>query len=141
MSITGKIKTLFTNKEKTEALFPRTKVNAITDDNGIGLNILLENIETSLVKKATTTSYTGTFSSSGWSSTAPYTQSITVDGILVTDNPFVDIDLSNVSDGSAVTEAWNCVSRVTASANDTITVYCYEEKPTVDIPIILKVVR
>ncbi len=38
---TGKIKTLFSDKEKTEALFPRTKVKAITDDNGTGLDVLL----------------------------------------------------------------------------------------------------
>lgn len=42
MSITGKIKTLFSDKNKTEALFPRTKVSAVSDDNGVGLNVLLE---------------------------------------------------------------------------------------------------
>ena len=40
----GKIKTLFSDAEKTEALFPRTKTSAISDVNGVGLDALLENI-------------------------------------------------------------------------------------------------
>lgn len=43
MSITGKIKTLFADSAKTEALFPRTKTSAVSDDNGVGLNVILEN--------------------------------------------------------------------------------------------------
>ena len=39
----GTIKTLFSDINKTEALFPRTKVSAISDDNGTGLNVLLNN--------------------------------------------------------------------------------------------------
>lgn len=38
-----KIKTLYTGKEKTEEIFPRTKVEAINDENGIDLNTILEN--------------------------------------------------------------------------------------------------
>lgn len=41
MSITGKIKTLFSDPAKTQALFPRTKVKAISDDNNVSLEILL----------------------------------------------------------------------------------------------------
>ena len=44
MSIEGKIKTLFSDQEKAKALFPRTKVSAVSDDDGTGLNVLLENI-------------------------------------------------------------------------------------------------
>lgn len=43
MSITGKIKTLFADSAKTEALFPRTKTSAVSDDNGVGLNVILDN--------------------------------------------------------------------------------------------------
>ena len=45
MAITGKIKTLFSNPEKTEALFPRTKTSAVTNDDGISLDVLLQNVE------------------------------------------------------------------------------------------------
>ncbi len=44
MSITGKIKTLFADSAKTEVIFPRTKLSAVTDDNDIGLNVLLDNL-------------------------------------------------------------------------------------------------
>ena len=155
MALVGYIRNLFADKEKTIPVFPRTKVSAISDDSGVGLDALLDNISvsfntvsqritetnTNLQQKATTAAYTGTLSSSGWSSSAPYTQSITVSGILGTDNPFVDLELSNVADSAAVIEAWNLVGRVVASADGVITAYCYEDKPTVNVPILLKVVR
>lgn len=43
-SLTGKIKTLFSDVEKTEPLFPRTKTKAITNDEGVSLDVLLANI-------------------------------------------------------------------------------------------------
>lgn len=42
MSLIGNIKTLFEDKEKTSPVFPITKVKAISDDNGVGLNVLLD---------------------------------------------------------------------------------------------------
>lgn len=92
-------------------------------------------------EKAETETFKGTFSASGWSGSAPFTQTITVNGVLSTDYPFVDIDLSNVSDASAVIEGWAMVGRCTVSGDNKVTAYCYEEKPTVNLPIILKVVR
>lgn len=41
---TGKVKTLFTDKEKTEALFPRTKLSAVSDENGVGLDALMQHL-------------------------------------------------------------------------------------------------
>ena len=91
--------------------------------------------------KAVTETYKGTFLSSGWSSSAPYTQAITVEGVLSTDYPFVDIDLSDVSDAVSVIEGWKLVGRCTVSADNNVIAYCYEEAPAVDIPIVFKVVR
>lgn len=113
--------------------------NIQTQFNSLSQNI--NNLTTVMNSKAETAAYIGTLTATGWSSSAPYTQTITVNGILSTDNPFVDLDLSNVSDGASVIEAWNLIGRVTASADNTIMAYCYEEIPTVNIPIILKVVR
>lgn len=48
----GVIKTLFTSVEKDEALFPRTKTRAVSDDNGVGLDALLSQINTELDGKA-----------------------------------------------------------------------------------------
>ena len=88
-----------------------------------------------------TETYKGTLSASKWSGSAPFTQTITVTGVLLTDYPFVDIDLSSVSDASAVIEGWKLVGRCTVSADNTVIAYCYEETPTVNIPVVFKVVR
>ena len=92
--------------------------------------------------KASTASYTATFTAAGWSASAPYTQTVNVAGMLATDDPFVDVSLSGASGTEATDrmEAWTCVGRVTANAGS-VTAYCYEEKPTVNLPVILKVVR
>lgn len=94
-------------------------------------------------QKASTQRFTATLSTGGWSASAPYTQTVNVSGLLATDDPFVDVSLSGASTASAATalmEAWGFVGRVNAGAGR-ITAYCYEEKPTVAIPLILKVVR
>ena len=41
---TGKVKTLYSDKEKTEALFPRTKISAVSNASGIGLDAIIDNI-------------------------------------------------------------------------------------------------
>ena len=141
MALTGKIMDFFADKAMTIAAFPRTKVKAISDDSGIGLDVILSNIENRVVEAATTETYKGTFLANGWSSEAPYTQTITVSGVLSTDYPFVDIDLSDTNNSTGVIEAWRLVGRCTVESDNTVIAYCYEEKPTVDIPIIFKVVR
>ena len=92
---------------------------------------------------ARTASYSATLTASGWSASAPYQQTVSAEGILATDDPFVDVDMSGASgaaQGTALTEAWGFVGRVTAG-NGQITAYCYEDKPAVNLPVILKVVR
>lgn len=91
--------------------------------------------------KATTETLKGTLLASGWSESAPFTQTVTIEGMLSTDYPFVDIDLSNAEDPQKVIEGWNMVGRVTVDSDHTIIGYCYEEVPSVDIPVVFKVVR
>lgn len=89
---------------------------------------------------ATTTTYTATISTS-WSGSGPYTQNITVSGLLSTDNPIVGPVLSaTLATRQAQQEAWNMVSRITASAN-ALALTCDDDKPTTAIPIQIKVVR
>lgn len=72
---------------------------------------------------------------------APYTQTVNVTGMLATDTPFLDIVVSDTTtDGLAQIEAWGLVSKATTAAG-TITFKCYEEKPTVDLTVNVKVVR
>lgn len=45
MSLIGTIQTFFSDPEKTKPVFPRTKIKAISDDNGIGLDAILEEVK------------------------------------------------------------------------------------------------
>ena len=82
-----------------------------------------------------------------WSTEAPHTQIVSIENntdepvLLASDYPFVDVNLNNAADPTAVIEAWGMVGRVTVSANDQITAYCYDDIPEVDVPFILRVVR
>lgn len=89
---------------------------------------------------ATTITYNATIGTS-WSGSGPYTQNIAISGILSTDNPIVDVVLSDDTESSkSITEAWSNVSRIVTN-DGSITIYCYDSAPTVNIPIQLKVVR
>lgn len=90
---------------------------------------------------ATTETLKGILSANSWSNEPPFTQFINIPGLLFEDYPIVDIDLSEVDDVQSVIEGWNFVGRMTVPADNTAIAYCYGEKPTVNIPLIFKVVR
>jgi len=109
---------------------------------------LLEEIEATMqavydnVNMVNLTEYTATLSASGWTTSSPYKQVVSVPGILASDKPFVDINTTSVTsaeDLEAVNGAWGYVVKAsTATDKVTITVL---EIPDVDIPIKIKVVR
>lgn len=86
--------------------------------------------------------YTTTLSTSGWSSSAPYTQTVTVTGILATDTPIIDLNMSNATADTAadIQGGWACIGRI-VTAENTITAYCYENIPKVALPLNILVVR
>ncbi len=135
----------YTTAEKTKLAGIESEANKTVVVQTIGsstTDVMSQNaVSTQLDSKATTALYTGTLLSSGWSSSAPYTQTLSIQGILSTDVPVVDVVLSSTT-STAVSqlEAWSCVSKIETAAGS-ITATCLEEKPTVDIPIQLKVVR
>lgn len=92
--------------------------------------------------KASRAQYSATLTTSGWSSSAPYTQSVTISGVLAADTPVVDLNMSGATADTAadIQAAWACVGRIVTAANK-ITAYCYEEKPTVALPLNILVVR
>lgn len=95
------------------------------------------------VQNAVTATLYGTFSASGWSSSAPYTQTISVSGLSAADNPIADVNMSGVTTSdaaNALLEAWASVGYL-ETGNGTVKAYCYSNKPTVNIPVILKVVN
>ena len=76
-----------------------------------------------------------------WTGTsAPFSKAQTVSGILATDTPIVDIVMSGTyATDEARQEAWGNIYRAVTSAN-TITFYA-TEKPTIALPLQIKVVR
>lgn len=87
-------------------------------------------------------SYTGTLLASGWSSVAPYTQTITIQGIVATDEPFFDLNMTNatVDNAGDLAKNWVLVKKLEAGANSIIAT-CYDSAPTIDLPMNIKVIK
>ena len=85
----------------------------------------------------TVSNYTSTLSSSSWTeSSGTYTQTVSIQGILSTDTPIIDV--SNPT--QAMLDSWAYVSKIETS-NDSITATCFSNQPTENINIKLMVVR
>ena len=76
-----------------------------------------------------------------WSGSGPYTQSVTVSGILTSDMPHITpVYSSDNATALAQKEAWSCISKAVTATN-TITFACFEDKPATAIPIQIEVNR
>lgn len=88
--------------------------------------------------------YTTTLTALGWTDTsgnAPFIQTVNIQGILATDTPIIDVVLSSTSEtAKSQLEAFSCLSKI-ETADGSITATCLDTKPTIDIPIKLKVIR
>ena len=93
-------------------------------------------------RSAFDTIYSGTFTTAGWSSSAPYTQTLTINGILASDYPdaYVNLSSATATTGPQLVQGWACIDRIATAANK-VTAYCYSEKPTIALPAYFKVVR
>lgn len=128
----------------TTTYYGLTKLSSSTSSTSTSLAATPSAVKTAYdlaAAAATTALYSATIGTSWTGSSAPYTQSITVSGILATDTPIVDVNLSSITyaNKDAVLEAYAKVYRITTAANS-ITVYADEATKT-SIPIQLKVVR
>ena len=129
------------HKTEDAYFYPLTTADQVMLENGDRLSVKFDTLVDKVNTKATSVTLKGMLSATGWSSSAPFEQAISIAGILSTDYPFVDIDLSEASDPETVIEDWGKVGRVTIHSDDSIIAYCYKEKPSVDIPMVFKVVR
>lgn len=91
--------------------------------------------------KATVHSYTASLSTTWTGTSAPYTQSISISGILSTDKPHIT-PVYSTTNATAILEkkAWNCISKAVTSAGK-ITFTCFEEKPTQALSLQIEVIR
>lgn len=77
---------------------------------------------------------------SGWSASAPYRQTVNVQGILSTYTPIVSLYLPDGTTGTQANEqgrAYGYVDRITTGTGN-ITLYCYNQKPASTFQIALK---
>lgn len=84
---------------------------------------------------------TGTLLSSGWSDSTPYTQKIEVSGIKDGDKPIIGKGTptsATASNFKALNKAWGMVDDHSIE-DGYITFYCYNKKPTVNIPLLIKI--
>jgi len=80
---------------------------------------------------------TATLATASWSSTAPYTQTVSVTGITADDKPIVSLYLPDGITAANVklqNKAYACVDRVVTGPGS-MTAYCYNKKPAVDFQI------
>lgn len=84
--------------------------------------------------------YTATLSTT-WAGSKPYTQTVTVSGILAADMPhIIPVYSSDNATAIAQKEAWSCVSKAEAAAGG-IKFTCFEDKPTTAISLQIEVMR
>lgn len=110
-------------------------------------NWFIGDIDTGITAEGVTTisttsaNYTGTLSVDNWiGDTAPYTQSVTINGIAVDVAPFIDLIVSdNITIGKEEMTQWSYITK--ATTGDNIIIFsCYENKPTIDLNIKVKAV-
>ena len=89
----------------------------------------------------TKTDLTCTALAANWTgSEAPYTQTVTVNGITAALNPIIDIIISStVETGLEEQKQYGYITRAITNENS-ITFYCYKTKPTIDLNIMVEVV-
>lgn len=87
-------------------------------------------------------SYTATFASGGWTTTAPYTQTTAAAAALATDSPVADLDTSSLttSNYSTMMDEWAKIGRIIAN-DGSVTAYCYESVPTTNLTVRFSVTR
>ena len=104
-----------------------------------GLNAPTQNEQAANKGYVDTKRRTATLTASGWSGSGPYTQSITVDGL--TDNVYAIAYLDVPEDAAAETALAEETPKVTSCRrNGSQMVFrCREEKPAVNIPIVVEV--
>lgn len=94
------------------------------------------------IEKANILNFVSTIAADGWSASEPYTQTISADGVLPSDDPFWDVNMYGVSDVNTLRElrdAHDCILKVDPQANQLV--FIASQKPLIDIPIKVKVVR
>lgn len=81
-----------------------------------------------------------TFPASGWSASAPYSQTVSVSGITSGDSPIISLYISNNTDAATAKAAKKAYGNVDGgtTGNGTVTLYCYNGKPSANFSVSIK---
>ena len=147
MAINGEIRQLYADREKTKPIYPRVSSNAVLLGNGNSLEALEASVEnhSSNIQSAQSDidnlKYVPVWlTASGWSGSAPYTQTVSVSGMTADWIPGVPtyVPITNPDGSVNVSETANALENVAyikilVSGNGTLTAICPENKPTYGI--------
>ena len=119
-------------------------IGAQVTNGGQTTNTTVQAALTTLFNKsseAVSTEYTAALAADGWTGeAAPYTQAVTISGVLANDSPIIDLVPSETyADAVAQDEQWGQIYKAVATAN-TITFYA-KEAPTVALTFKARCIR
>ena len=118
-----------------------TTVETKADQSTVtSLSNTVSNLSTTVGTKAVKKTWSVSVPNTGWSSSAPYTKTITVSGILSSDNPHADVSFTSNSTIEIESNYFACVGRIT-TANNSITLVCPKEIPGGTFTLKLEAVR
>ena len=120
----------------------KTQVGLGNSDNTSDANKPISNAtQTALNTKSTRHEFAAAVKTTWVGASAPYTQDVTVTGILADDDPIIN-PVYSATNATAILEkaAWGNVGKVETALN-TITLTCFEEKPVTAFNLQLLVVR
>lgn len=143
---TNKIKIGNGNSTWTALSYFSGSTGAAVPSGGTTDQLLAKNSNTDydlkwMSRPSAATHYTVSVPASGWSASAPYTQTVTITGMLDTDKPQMDIVQSTtLATRIAQREAYNLISLIDSGTNS-LTLTCDESKPEIDLTVQLEVTR
>lgn len=132
MAINGEIRQLYADREKTKPIYPRVCSGSVVFESGNSLEALEADVG-KLQTDVSNLKYVAVdLPATGWSDSAPYTQTVSVAGITADWVPGIPTAVLGssvaVSTLLAATEALGCIKMIT-SADGTLTFTAPEDKP------------
>lgn len=135
------ISDLISRMEDTENAVSQAGIY-ITTEQMNSLFAQFNSIKEELAKRTETVVFNAMITAANWTTgDAPYSNTVYITGIKSTDSPHATPIYSDDNVTAVVQEeAWNMISKGSA-ADDAIEFICFEDKPTVDIPIQIECFR
>ena len=134
MAINGEIRQLYADREKTKPIYPRVCSGSVFFKSGNSLEALEADVGKLQADVGNLKSVLVSLSATGWSDTAPYTQTVSVSGMTADWVPGIPTAVLGssveVSALLAATEALGCIKMITSAAG-TLTFTAPEDKPGV----------